>query len=94
MSGLSRRAFFSNLLVGVTAIAEAKGFGQRSVMEKGKAVVCDGMGLRCPNGHQTCPTIDAPLVIGNQNRNYPDSTVLFDYTQVRCDICHVLFTLE
>lgn len=67
---------------------------QNTVMEKGKAITCDSDVLTCPLGHKTCATIDAHLAIGNDNRNYPEVNALFDYRQVRCDVCHVLFTRE
>jgi hypothetical protein len=67
---------------------------QKVAMEKGQAVICDGTTLACPNGHTTCPTINATMAIGNENRSYPETQVLFDYRIVRCDQCHVLFTRE
>jgi hypothetical protein len=91
LSSLSRRAFFSNLLLGIPVIA----FGQEAVMEGGKAIVCDSGTATCPNGHKTCRKIDTPIVVGNDNRDYPDiKGQLFDYHMLRCDVCHVLFTRE
>lgn len=85
-----RRSFLSYAVGMLASIAGA----QKTVMEKGQAVVCDGTTLKCPNGHMTCPTINATMAIGNDNRNYPETAVLFDYHIVRCDVCHVLFTKE
>lgn len=91
LSSLSRRAFFSNLLLGIPAAA----FGQKAILEGGKAIVCAEESVTCPACKKaTCPTINAPIMIGNDNRNYPDSSQLFDFHQIRCDNCHVLFTRE
>ena len=63
-----------------------------AVMEKGKAVVCETSGTaKCPNGHDTCRSIDAPLVIGSGTRDYPDWAQLPDKHIIECDVCHVLF---
>lgn len=32
-----------------------------------------------------------PLVVGNDNRNYPDVAQLFDYRLLSCTVCGVLF---
>ena len=85
---LSRRTFVSSVLIGIPAVA------QKAVLRNGKAVVCDSDSTTCPNGHKTCRTIDAPLVVGNDNRNYPDSAQLFDFHVLRCDTCRVVFTRE
>ena len=87
---MRRRSFLSYVVGFLASIAGA----QNTVMEKGQAVVCEGTPLKCPNGHMTCPTINATMAIGNNNRNYPETSVLFDFTLVRCDQCHVLFTRE
>lgn len=70
------------------------GLAQQAVMEKGKAVVCEGDSVKCPNGHDTCRVIDAPIVIGNDSYQYPDVRQLRDYHVLRCDVCKVLFTRE
>ena len=86
-----QRSFFSIL----AALLAIPAFGQKTaVMQKGQAVVCDGDAIKCPNGHDSCRTINAPLMVGNDNRSYPDSAQLFDYHLMRCDQCHVLFTRE
>lgn len=89
LSGLSRRAFFSNLLLGIPALALAQ---KNAVLQKGKAVVCDGESLKCPLGHDTCREIDAPIVVGNNNRDYPDQAQIFEYKMLRCQVCGVLFS--
>jgi hypothetical protein len=92
LSSLSRRAFFSNLLLGIPAIALAQ--DRHAIIEKKQSVICDGSPLTCPNGHTTCPTINATMTVGNENQSYPETAVLFEFHQVRCDVCHVLFTRE
>jgi hypothetical protein len=90
LSGLSRRAFFSKLLIGIPVLA----MGQKAVMSGNRAVICDSESVLCPNGHKTCRIIDAPLVVGNDNREYPDQAQLFGFHVLRCSECHVLFTRE
>lgn len=87
---MKRRSFIGWLLSGV-GVAVA----QRGITEKGQAVICDSDSVKCPLcKSQTCKTINAPIVVGNDNRNYPDQSQLFSFHVVRCDICKVLFTLE
>jgi len=86
-----RRSF---LAYAVGMLAAIPALAQKTVIEKGRAVVCDGEAVTCPLGHKTCDTINAHLAIGNENRNYPETAVLFDYRMIRCDVCHVLFTRE
>lgn len=85
-----RRNFLFRFLAAVSATA----FAQTAVMQKGKAVVCENESVKCPNGHETCKTIDAPLAIGNDNYQNPDCVPLRAYHLLRCDVCHVLFTRE
>ena len=87
---LTRRSLLSAL----SALIPASLLGQKAIMEKGQAVVCAENSIQCPNGHATCKVINAPLEVGNDNRNYPESSQLFDYHVLRCDQCHVLFTRE
>lgn len=87
---MKRRSFIGWLLSGVgVAVAQ-----QKTAMEKGQAVVCEAQVLRCPLNHETCSSINATMVVGNENRSYPDSNVLFDYHFERCEVCHILFTRE
>lgn len=64
---------------------------QRGTMQKGQAVVCSGESLKCPLGHETCSNINAPLVVGNGNKEYPDVGQLFEQKVHKCDQCGVLF---
>jgi hypothetical protein len=43
------------------AILRAPVVGQKGIIEKGKAVVCESDSTTCPNGHKTYTTINAPL---------------------------------
>lgn len=87
-----RRRSFGGILFGwVAAAAVAQ---KPTVMEKGKAVACENDATECPNGHKTCTTINAPIVVGNDSYQNPDVGQLRDFHVMRCDICHVLFTRE
>ena len=83
-----RRAFsyIAGLLASIPVFAQKQG-----VMEKGQAVVCDSGSTKCPLGHATCISINAPLVVGNGNRDYPDVAQLFDQRIHKCDQCGILF---
>ena len=67
-------------------------FGQKkSVMEGGKAIQCDGDTFVCGAcGKESCRTIDAHMAVGNENRSYPETSVLFDFRFIACDNCNVL----
>ena len=84
---LTRRALVG-FLFGLSGIAVA----QKAIMEGKKAVVCDGEAVKCPLQHETCRVIDAPLVVGNDRRDYPENSQLFDYRVLVCDQCGILFT--
>lgn len=88
----SRRTFVGRIigLLGLTSFA----FGQKAIMEKGKAVVCEGDPVKCPLGHDSCKAIDAPIAVGNDSYQNPDVGQLRDYHVLRCDVCKVLFTRE
>lgn len=88
LSGLRRRAFLSNLLVGIPALAAA----QTGIVEKGKAVICDGSSVKCPLGHESCREIDAPIAVGNGNFEYPEVGQLHAFKMLRCQVCGVLFS--
>ena len=92
LSGITRRALFSKLLIGIGAMAAA----QKAILEDGKAVICKGGdSVICPACHQkTCKIIDAPIVVGNDSHDYPDSSQLFDYHILRCELCHAAFFRE
>lgn len=92
MSQVTRRSFISwasVLFAALPALAQ-----KPTVMEKGKAVVCDNDATKCPLGHDTCTTINAPVVVGNDSYQNPDVGQLRDYHLLRCDVCHMLFTRE
>lgn len=88
---MKRRSFLS---YGVGMLAASTAVAQKGIMQDGKAVVCSGESLLCPNGHKTCAFIDAPIVVGNDSHISPDMAQLFDYHVMRCQTCHVLFTRE
>jgi hypothetical protein len=67
---------------------------QRAILEGREAVVCESDSVKCPNGHATCKSINAPVVVGNDLRQNPDVSQLFEYHLMRCEVCHVLFTRE
>jgi hypothetical protein len=90
---VNRRNFFSRLSLAFGVIAGTV-VAQKAVIEKGKAVVCESDSLKCPNGHDTCPSIDAPLAVGNDSYQNPEVAQLRNYHVLRCDVCHVLFTRE
>ncbi len=89
LSGLTRRAFFSSLLVGVAGIAAA----QKASLQNGKVVVCaeNKSTARCPQGHEVCREIDAKLVVGNGDRDYPNWAQVNEFTMLWCPQCHALF---
>jgi len=89
----SRRSFLS-ALVAVLVPASVIAQSGNAIVEKGKAVVCNDYPIKCPNGHDTCRSIDATLVVGNDSRDYPNTAQLFDFHLERCEVCHVLFTRE
>lgn len=97
---IERRAFLACFLGFPVAgqlvawLCALPGQAQQAIMEKGKAVVCDREAVKCPNGHDTCAVIDAPIAIGNDSYQYPDVKQLRDYHVLRCDVCKVLFTRE
>lgn len=88
----NRRSFLAYAVGMLSATAVAQ---QEAVMVNGSAKVCEGGDpVKCPLGHKTCRTINAPVVVGNDNYQNPDVGQLRDYHLMRCDVCHVLFTLE
>lgn len=88
----ARRSFF----MAMAAFLSVPMFGQKAIMESGKAVVCKGGDtFKCGAcGHESCSTIDATMAVGNENRNYPETSVLFEFHFLRCDNCKVLSTRE
>lgn len=90
---MMRRSFLSYLIGAFTAAA-ALGQQKAAITEKGKAVVCEQGVIKCPLGHETCKQIDAPIVVGNDNANYPDYAQLYAYHIFCCDQCGIFFTLK
>lgn len=64
---------------------------QTAVLKGEKAIACQGSTTTCPNGHKTCRNIDMPVVIGNDNRSYPDWSQLMEYRFLACSVCSVAF---
>lgn len=88
---MMRRSFLAYAVGMLSAVGVAQSDDHKTVMEKGKAVVCEGSTFKCGAcGKDSCSTINAPMVIGNENRNYPEPAVLFQYRFVVCDNCGVL----
>lgn len=90
---MSNRRTFLSYAVGMLAAAmPLRGQQKAAVTEKGKAVVCDAGAIKCPLNHDSCQRIDAPIVVGNGNRDYPDYAQLYDVPVFVCDICGILFS--
>jgi hypothetical protein len=88
---MNRRKLLSWLAAFLPAMAVAQ---KSAVLEKGQAVVCDDTPVKCPLRHDSCKEVNAPLVVGNGNKDYPDAAQLFDYRVFVCDVCGVLFTIK
>jgi len=90
-----RRRAFAAYLAGFVGLFAGPLLAQKAIMEKGKAVTCDSDSFKCGAcGHDSCRTINSSMVVGNDNRNYPETAVLFDYRIVVCDNCGVLSGLK
>ncbi len=85
---MSRRTFLS---YAVGMLAASPLLPQTAIMEREKAVVCSSGWTKCPNKHDTCYTINAPLVVGAGSYQNPDVAALNDKKVIECDVCHVLF---
>jgi hypothetical protein len=86
---MNRRSF---LAYGVGMMAASAGVAaQTAIMENKKAVVCPAAATKCPNGHDTCKTIDLPLVVGSGTYQNPDVAPINGKNVIECDQCHVLF---
>ena len=90
---IARRNLLTRLGLAHGAIVTAT-FAQKAIVQNGQAIVCSTEAVKCPNGHPSCKSINAPLVVGNDDRNYPDQAQLYSYHVLRCETCHVLFTRE
>lgn len=88
---MKTRRSIVGMLLGLVGLASA----QKVAVQNGKAIVCQGDKLTCPNGHETCASIDAPIIVGSdRNRDYPEWAPLYQFHMERCEQCHVLFTRE
>jgi hypothetical protein len=79
---------------GMMAAAVSAAAQQKAILEKGQAVVCDSEAVKCPLGHDTCKSINAPLAVGNDSYQNPDVEQLPNFHMMRCEVCHILFTRE
>ena len=100
---MTRRNFLSLGMAMVAAPALAKQVGpqlnlrnvnQNGIMVKGKAKECETASLKCPNGHDTCRKIDAPLAVGNDSEANPECFQMRKVHLLACDACGVLFIEE
>ena len=83
-----------NFLAYAVGMIAAPLVAQRAIMEGNRAVTCDTRVVKCPNNHETCAVVDAPLAVGNDRDDYPEVMQLQKFHVLRCDVCHVLFTRE
>jgi hypothetical protein len=89
---IGRRTFLwygaGMMSVAISASAQEKG-----IVENGKTVICNDNGsIMCPVcKHLTCKTLNAPVVLGNNNREYPDQSQMYDYKLICCDNCRAAF---
>jgi hypothetical protein len=84
---LSRRTLLKSFLPSLL-------LGQYAATKKdGSVHVCaeNTSTVKCPQGHETCRNINAPLVVGNGDYNYPNWAQLTTYKLLWCDTCGALF---
>jgi hypothetical protein len=91
---VKRRQFLERLAIAFSIVTGATLAQKSAVLENGKARVCDSDSIKCPNGHDTCRSIDAPLAVGNDSYQNPEVGQLREFHLIRCEVCHVLFTRE
>ena len=86
-----RRSFLAYGIGMLASVVSA--FGQsKAIVENKQAVVCPGDTAKCPVcKSDTCATINAPIVVGNDSREYPDMAQLFDHKIICCDVCGAAF---
>lgn len=87
-----KRRSFLGYAVGMVSAAVAS--AQTAILENGKAVVCESSTIKCPLNHESCRRIDAPIAVGNDNRNYPSVGQVYDYHVFVCDRCGVIFAVK
>jgi hypothetical protein len=89
---MKTRRSFVGILLGLVGAASAQ---KAIIAPNGHAVICGDESVTCPVCKQkTCKVINAPIVVGNDNHNYPDQSQLFDYHILRCDNCLAAFFRE
>ena len=84
----TRRSFigWAIALLGGSAVA------QKGITQNGQAVICDGNSVTCPACKQkTCKILNLPIVLGNDNREYPDQAQMFEYKILCCQNCRAAF---
>lgn len=91
---MTRRNWFLKLCAAVPYLGTVALVAQKGIVQNRQAVVCNGDSVKCPNGHATCKSINAPIVVGNDSHISPDTAQLFEYHVLRCEVCKVLFTAE
>lgn len=95
LSGISRRAMLSRLLLGIPVLASAQEIMRAQtggVTTSGKAIVCDsGSVIKCPNKHDTCRYIDAPIAVGNDSYSNPEVNRIPNFRMLWCQQCGALF---
>lgn len=87
---IGRRTFWQMALGLLAAPLLAQ---QKGITENGKTVICNDDGsITCPVCKKaTCKTLNAPVVLGNNNREYPDQSQMYDYKLICCDNCRAAF---
>jgi hypothetical protein len=95
LPGLSRRAMLSKLLFGIPVVAGAQEIMRAQtggVTAGGKAIVCEnGSTVKCPNKHDTCRYIDAPIAVGNDSYQNPEVAQIRQFRMLWCQQCGALF---
>jgi hypothetical protein len=91
---MNRRHFISwvgRLAAPLLVLLKTSPAQHTATMQSGEAVVCPSRSVKCPLGHEGCLEINAPPVVGNAQRDYPDWAQLMSYRMLRCQVCGVLF---
>lgn len=93
---MNRRSFLTRFGVAVVAVTGTVFAQKQAIMIQGKAKVCenDGSTLKCPNGHETCRNIDAPIAVGNGSYDLSAVAAVRSKIMEECDVCHVLFIAQ
>jgi hypothetical protein len=87
----TRRAFLTRFGAAFTAVTGVA-LAQKGITENGKAVVCKEDSVTCPVCKQkTCRLLDAPVVVGNNSREYPDQAQMYEFKILCCENCRAAF---